>query len=52
VLALGVVGLAEEVVDPLEEVLKRETLGESLAGLAVGLVARAGGGRDGSVEDR
>jgi hypothetical protein len=52
VLALGVVGLAEEVVDPLEEVLEREALGESLAGLAVGLVARAGGGRDGSVEDR
>jgi hypothetical protein len=39
VLALGVVGLAEEVVDPLEEVLEREALGESLAGLAVGLVA-------------
>jgi hypothetical protein len=51
VLALGVVGLAEEVVDPLEEVLEREALGESLAGLAVGLVTRAGGGRDGSVED-
>jgi hypothetical protein len=52
VLALGVVGLAEEVVDPLEEVLEREALGESLAGLAVGLVARAGGCGDGSVKDR
>jgi hypothetical protein len=52
VLALGVVGLAEEVVDPLEEVLEREALGESLAGLAVGLVAGAGGCGDGSVEDR
>jgi hypothetical protein len=39
VLALGVVGLAEKVVDPLEEVLEREALGESLARLAVGLVA-------------
>jgi hypothetical protein len=52
VLALGVVRLAEEVVDPLEEVLEREALGESLAGLAVGLVTRAGGGGDRGVEDR
>lgn len=51
VLALGVVGLAEEVVDPLKEVLEREALGESLAGLAVGLVARAGSGGDRGVED-
>ena len=47
VLALGVVGLAEEVVDPLKEVLEREALGESLAGLAVVIVIVG----DGGVED-
>ena len=34
VLAVGVVGLGDEVVDPLEEVSKGEALGESLAGAA------------------
>jgi len=47
VLAALVVGLAEEVVDPLEEVLEGEALGQSLAGLAVVVVIVG----DGSVED-
>lgn len=45
-------GLAEEVVDPLKEVLEGESLGEGLGGLAVSLVAGAGLGRDRSVDNR
>jgi hypothetical protein len=52
VLAVRVVGLAEEVVDPLEEIGESEALGESLAGAAILLVGGAGLGRDRSLQDR